>query len=114
VQVSFKVDARLTQGLHMGERWVSLPALQGAWDGKLFTVEAKVKRGAGGSAAVAWSASAPDMVDVSPDRGERVTITVLRAGESEVTVRQGTASRTFVVKVDDRPQNPLVSISQAR
>jgi hypothetical protein len=100
VDFSFQLDPRLTGGLHMGRRWVSPRTYSRTGDRGGVVVEAKAKlagRGAGG-ARVAWAASEPDMVDVSPREGDEVRLTVIRPGESTVTARAGGASGTLIIR----------------
>ncbi|HET8538724.1 MAG TPA: hypothetical protein VFL83_02510 [Anaeromyxobacter sp.] len=112
VRISFKLDDRLTRGLHMGERWVSPPTFESAWDGTSFSVEARARASdTRAGARATWMASAPDMVNVSPVRDDRVTITVLRAGESALNVTYGGSSRTLIVRAAG-PPGARVSIAQ--
>jgi hypothetical protein len=102
VDVSFRLDPRLTSGLHMGTRWVSPPTYTRTGDGKTVTVEARA-RVVGGTAPRSgakptWHASQPDMVEISAERGDRVTLTVWRPGESTVTVAGGAATRALTVR----------------
>jgi hypothetical protein len=102
VDVSFKLDPRLTKGLHTGDRWVSPRTYRRTGDLKSVTVDARARVVGGGTkqahATTAWSASEPDMVEISPEEGEQVRITVWRPGESRVTVNAGSASGTLTVR----------------
>jgi hypothetical protein len=101
IKISFKLDPRVTSGLHMGDRWVSPPRFAGAQSGNVFSVQARARgldAGGRGVESPEWSPAERDMVAVSPDRGDQVEITVLRAGESRLTVTQGAASKTLLVK----------------
>jgi hypothetical protein len=100
IQVSFKLDPRLSGPTYGGERWVSPPTYRGA--AAQDTVEA---RAAAVDAAgrplqieVQWTASDPEKVAITPTRGARVQITAKRAGESVVTVSAGGSSRKLTVK----------------
>jgi hypothetical protein len=102
VEFSFKLDPRLTSGVHMGTRWVSPRTYTRTGHSKTVTVEARA-RVVGGApprspAKVAWAASEPDMVEVSPERGQEVKLTIWRPGESRVTVDAGAASGTLTVR----------------
>jgi hypothetical protein len=105
VEFSFKLDPRLTSGLHMGNRWVSPRTYTRTGDAKNVTVEARARvvdaRSKASPAKVAWAASEPDMVEVSPEHGDEVELTVWRAGESKVTVRGGGASGTLTVRASE-------------
>jgi hypothetical protein len=115
LKISFKLDPRLTQGLHMGERWVSPANYVGSQSGSLFTVQA---RAAGIDAegrqfrSPTWLPAEPDMVAVSPDEGRQVEITVLRPGQSKLTVSEGGALRTLTVKAARQANVWRVDISQ--
>jgi hypothetical protein len=114
IQVAFKLDPRLSGPTYGGERWVSPPTYTGA--SAQDTVEARAlavdasRRPT--KVTPEWTPSDPDMVTVSPPRGEQVKITVKRAGESSVTVKSGGASRKLVVKAVQTNGNWQVSISQ--
>jgi hypothetical protein len=100
IQVVFKLDPRLLGPTYGGERWVSPPTYTGA--AAQDTVEARASavdaRGTPTKTSIDWSASDPEMVTVSPPRGEQVKIAVKRAGESTVTLKAGGASRKLTVK----------------
>lgn len=116
LELSFRLDPRLTRSLHMGDRWVAPPTYSIVGDAKSAIVEARARLTGGASPAPpapAWTASQPDMVEVSPERGDRVKITVWRAGESRLTVESGGLSRTVVVHATAATGGALrVSISQ--
>jgi hypothetical protein len=91
VRVSFKLDPRLTDGVYMGERWVSPATFHAATQtGSAFSNEARVEHAAGGSPASAtWTASDPAAVGIAPASGRQVQITVFRPGRSTLTVTVG-------------------------
>jgi hypothetical protein len=114
MKVSFKMDSRLTRGLHMGARWVSPPTYVGTHDGSLFTVQARA-RGAGAAGAIrdpTWLPAEPDMVAVTPDRGSEVEIAVLREGRSTLTVAEDGVSKTLMVNAVHRDGVWRVEIAQ--
>jgi hypothetical protein len=91
--------------VHLGDRWVSPRTYTRTGDSRRVTVEARA-RVVGGApqrsrADVAWAASEPDMVEVSPERGDEVELTVWRPGESRVTVSAGGASGTLTVRATE-------------
>jgi len=117
IDFSFKLDPRLTSSLHMGERWVSPPTYSRVGEGaRNVGVEARahVFDGSGKAlkASPTWRPSEPDMVQVSPDEGNQVEITVWRAGESKLTVNSGGASRTLTVKAAQHGGGYRVEIVQ--
>jgi len=103
IRVSFKLDPRLTQGMYMGEQWVSPPAYGPlVSSGNTYTVEAKAFRLDAQGQAVPispeWIPADPDMVTVSPGQGHAVTITVQRAGESRLKVAFQGVSKELTIK----------------
>jgi hypothetical protein len=115
MKVSFRLDPRLTKGLHMGERWVSPPTYMSSKDGNVFTVDARAH---GVDVAghpikhATWLPAEPDMVAVSPHEGNQVEITVLRAGRSELTVSGGGAEKQLTVEATQEEGIWRVAISQ--
>ncbi len=103
IQVSFKLDPRLTRGLYMGDRWVSPPTYQHATQvGESATLEAKAlvidSRGRPLAAPPTWTPADPEMVAVSPSRGNQVTITVRRAGQTHLKLANGGATKDLTIK----------------
>lgn len=98
--LSFKLDPRVLGPTYGGEHWVSPPIYTGAraQDSVETRARAVDARGVPVKAEAQWTVSDPEVVTVSPPRGERVTVTAKRAGASTVTVKAGAASRTFTVK----------------
>jgi hypothetical protein len=100
MKVSFKMESRVTSGLHMGARWVSPPTYVAMQEGNLFTVQARA-HGVDAGRAIrdpTWLPSEPDMVAVTPDHGSEVEIVVLREGRSTLTVTEGGARKRLTVK----------------
>ena len=114
ITFSFKLDPRVLGPTYGGERWVSPKTFTGATAQD--TVEARAvvvdARGRRIDASPAWTPSDPEMMTVSPDRGEQVRITVKRRGEGSVTVASGGASRTLIVKAVDTDGSLRVDVSQ--
>lgn len=114
IRLSFKLEPRLAGGTYGGERWVSPPTYTGvsAQD----TVEAMARAvdasGRSTQVGVEWKPSDPEMVMVSPARGERVRITVRRPGESAIALTSGAASKRLVVRATRVNGAWRVSISQ--
>jgi hypothetical protein len=91
IEVSFKLDPRLTRSMYMGDRWVSPPTFTSTLQtGTEITVEARAKGvGAQGRAIQIrpeWIPEDPEMVTVIPGQGDQVAITVKRAGQSKLKV----------------------------
>ncbi|MGN6514072.1 MAG: hypothetical protein ACTHKZ_10960 [Lysobacteraceae bacterium] len=115
LSVAFRLDPALTRGIYLGQRWVSPPEFHFAQQGARFVVEAKAqdvdadgtRLDVGGD----WSTSDPEMVAISRHPGG-VTLEMREAGESELTVRAGGASRTLRVSAERLPDAMRVRISQ--
>ena len=114
INLVFKLDPRLAGGTYGGERWVSPPIYTGASgqdvvEAKATAVDAK---GRPANPSIDWKPSEPEMVTVSPPRGQQVKIAVKRAGESNVTVTSGGVSRKLVVKAEDKNGVRQLTITQ--
>jgi hypothetical protein len=121
INVSFKLDPRLTQGSYMGERWVSPPIYTTVQEGKTAAVEARVLvEGKALGAAKRkrtkskprWIPADPEMVTVSPVVGNQVKITVLRDGESKLKVAVPGVFRELTIKATYQDSAIRVDISQ--
>jgi hypothetical protein len=112
--VSFKLDPRLTQGLYMGDRWVSPPTYVGATAQD--TVEARVQgldaQGKARSVKPEWIPADPGMVAVTPALGDQVKITVRRAGESKLNVVSAGVSKELSIKAVYQDNAIRVEIAQ--
>src|SRR5919204_1346808 len=88
IQISFKLDSRLTDSTYGGERWVSPKTYTGASGQSTVDVRATGIDASGGTVSIApeWSVSDASVITVSPARGERVKIAVTRAGGSTVKI----------------------------
>ncbi|MCI0409494.1 MAG: FKBP-type peptidyl-prolyl cis-trans isomerase [Acidobacteria bacterium] len=99
ITVSFKLDPRLTQGLYMGERWVSPPTYTTTLD----TVDARAEgvdaKGKRVNIRPQWIPVDPEMVTVTPSEGSEAKITVHRAGESSLQVTYQGVSKELAIKV---------------
>lgn len=114
IQVAFKLDPQLTQGLYMGEHWVSPPT----YTTTLETVQARAQgmdgKGRPANADFKWTPSDPEMVTVSPSQGDAVRITVKRAGESTLKVASQGVSRELLIKAKHEGNSMHVEISGAQ
>lgn len=101
IEVSFKLDPRLTDPQYMGERWVSPPVFSIALDGEGF-IEARARcldaAGAESDAIPAWTPVHADMVVVTPPQGTQIRIMIHRAGESSLQIACGALSRDLAVR----------------
>jgi hypothetical protein len=114
IQVVFKLDPRLSGPTYGGAHWVSPPTFHGAAaqdvvEARASAVDARGRRVKGSPR---WKPSDPEMVTVTPLRGDRVAIAVRRGGESQVVVALGGAARTLNVKAARVDGAWQVSISQ--
>jgi hypothetical protein len=102
IQVRFKLDTRITQGMYMGDRWVSPPTFTCVGGAEGCVVMARVTGLDDRSREIpinpAWSPGLASMVQVSPANGDQVEITVSEEGQSELTVTSGTVVKKLTVK----------------
>ncbi len=117
INISFKLDPRLTQAQYMGDRWVSPSTFTSTLQpGNELTVEARAQGLDGSGRAMTitpeWIPSDPVMVTVSPDRGREVKITVERAGESSLKVISQDFTKELWIKAMDRGNAMQVEIYQ--
>lgn len=116
IDVSFKIDPRLTQSLYMGDRWVSPPKFNSAQAGSSVKVEARAHgRDATGrtvSIKPRWTAADPEMVTVTSGEGATVTIAVRRAGRSTVQLNSHDISRQLTIKAIHHGSSLQVEIAQ--
>jgi FKBP-type peptidyl-prolyl cis-trans isomerase len=115
ITLSFKLDPRLTKGLYMGDRWVSLPYSQ-VGERNQVTIEARAEgvddKGKPTSISPKWIAADPEMVTVTPNQGNAVRITALRPGESGLQVTSGGSSRELTIKAAYKGDALVVEISE--
>lgn len=94
--VALRLDPSLTQGMFMGDRWVSPPEFYFAQPGSVFVVQAKAQhrdgRGERHDFTGNWNATNPRMVEIQrnaqPD-ARTVTLAIRQPGDSDVTVSAG-------------------------
>jgi hypothetical protein len=102
IEVSFKLDPRLTRGMYMGERWVSPPTFTSIQEGKEATIEARVRgtNSSGKSINISpeWIPEDPGMVAVTSSQGDKVKITVRREGQTRLKVVASEVATEFLIK----------------
>jgi hypothetical protein len=91
IQVAFKLDPSLTGGSYLGARYVSRPVFTTTRQaGSTLTVEARAQRSGaiGGSLGISadWTPANPALVEVSPRRGQDVTLTIRCGAQSGLQV----------------------------
>jgi hypothetical protein len=116
IEVSFKLDPRLTRGMYMGDRWVSPPTFTQVGEGKEVTVEA-IAQGLDGTGkpvkiSPEWTPEDPEMVTVTPGQGNEVKITVRREGQCKLKVVSAGISRELLIKAINRGEAIQVEISR--
>lgn len=116
IEVSFKLDPRLTRSLYMGDRWVSPATFTPSRQGKTVTVEASARGVDAGGRPVRiepeWTPADPGMVQITKGRGNGADITVKRAGESTLEVAFRGITKRLAVKASERDGALAVEISQ--
>jgi hypothetical protein len=116
IKVSYKLDARLTQGLYMGDSWVSPATYTLAGEGRTCIVEAGVygldPGGKPGKLSPTWIPSDPGMVSVSRHQGNAVKITVKRTGQCSLTVTYGGTTKKLAIKAVRQNGALQVNITQ--
>lgn len=102
IAVAFRLDPELTQGMFLGERWVSPPSYLFAQQGMQYVTQARVQyvddRGERRSLSGDWTTTNPDMVALTPHDTGDVTIVVRRPGESDLMVVTGSGSKRLHVR----------------
>lgn len=118
IKVYLKLDPSLTRGVNMGDRWVSLPTFTTTrHPGKQLTVDARAvgldDRGRQMDKRLApeWLAADPDVLMVSPARGNTVQITALRPGESSLRLAYDSVSIILTTKATYDQPNDLTQLS---
>ena len=116
IEVSFKVDPRLTRGLYMGDRWISPATYTPINQGKTSTIEASAKgldaRGKRVKISPEWIAADPKMVEVKAGRDNEVMITVKRAGESKLRIVSAGITKELAIKAAKQGNAIAVEIAQ--
>ena len=115
MSIFFKLDPRLTAA-YGGDRWVSPPTYTRVGDANGAIIEARAQARSANPKVKAdipqWVPSDPTMVQVTPERGGAVTITVKRAGTSNIRVTSGEIAKQLAVKAVSQNNTLQVEISQ--
>ena len=106
IEVSFKLDPRLSGGTYGGEHWVSPANFSSAVQaGTEANVEVRVRAldslGAPMTIGPTWSAADPTMLivsPISPGATDHVLITVKRIGETKLVIAASGATKVLCVK----------------
>lgn len=105
IEVSFKLDPRLSGGTYGGEHWVSPPTFTSAAQaGTETSVEARVRaldsRGAPVKVGSTWTTADPSMLSVapmSPGETDHVQIIVKRVGQTRLVIAAAGATKELRV-----------------
>jgi hypothetical protein len=117
IKLDFKLDTRLTKSLYMGDRWVSPPTFTqvGIEHANQVIVEAVAyvldAKGRPLNTTPRWVAAQPDAVAITRTQGNRVKLTVKRAGETTVEVVSQGLSRKLSIKAVARGDTLQVDIT---
>jgi FKBP-type peptidyl-prolyl cis-trans isomerase FklB len=114
IQLSFKLDPRLSGGTYGGERWVSPSTFVGASAQDTIEIKAVGKNAQGKPVPIkpTWTASDAGMVAVSPAQGDAVKITVKKAGQSSLQVSSAGITRALSIKAEYKNSAIQVAIAQ--
>lgn len=116
IELAFKLDPRLTDGLYLGERWVSPPVFSATLvAGGYVEARARCLAPSGGTSgeAAGWSVRGPDAFSVERARGEEVRLRVWGPGAGVVVVACGARTRELRVDaVNDARGGLRIDISQ--
>jgi hypothetical protein len=116
INVSFKLDPRLTKGLHMGERWVSPGTYMRSQDSNGLIVEARTQaldgQGRPVNAPAVWTSDDPGIAAASSRGGNEVEIQVYRSGTTNLTVTSGVTAKKMKVEAIEEAGHLRVAISQ--
>ncbi len=116
VEVSYKIDPRLTRGLYMGDRWVAPRTYSRTEIGASLSIDVRAfgVDALGGSTPISlkWVPEDPEMIAVSPGDGHQVALSVRRAGVSGVELFQAGRSRRLAVRASSNGSSLHVEIDQ--
>ena len=117
IKISFKMNPSITQGTYVGDRWIS-PPYYNVEEGKEITVEAVAKgltaQGKLININAVWQSSNPAMITISPNKGVKVELTILKEGKSELKVTFEGISKKLPVKAWYKDNAIHVEISQPK
>lgn len=116
IDITFKLDPRLTRGMYMGDRWVSPPIYSTVQQGESAIIEARAHvvgaRDPARKDVPEWLVDSPERVTVTPAKGDEVQIEVKRAGESWITVSTPEVSRKLQIRATYQGESLQVDILQ--
>jgi len=117
IVISFKLDPQLTRSLYMGDRWVSRTKYSTTVQtgGQVIFEARAVGKTKGGRPTVinpAWQIVDCNIVEVSPARGNAVTIVATKTGRCELVVSAGEISHVMTIDVVSKNEGMQVTVTQ--
>jgi FKBP-type peptidyl-prolyl cis-trans isomerase FklB len=114
LRFSYRLDPRLTRGLYMGERWISVPTFSGiAGQTAVKTrVEGLDTQGRPIVVQPRWTVSDESMVTVTPSEGSEVEINVKRAGLSTLQVTFDAVTTELVIHAEQEGESLKLEIAK--
>jgi len=116
IQVQLKVQSVTKENFYMGDVWVAPAKFSDVQIGSQYVGHARASgldaEGTTVDLSPEWRPSDPAMVEVAPNPGQTVKLTVLKAGESDLIVTAGPLSKKLVIKAAQRDEAMYVEISQ--
>jgi len=118
IRVYYRLDPWLVYGTSGEGTWASPPLFGPVTQrGPTFTLPARVYGlGANGVPTglihAVWNSADPEIATVTPNEGNQVTITVLRAGETSLQVTAQDGSKTLAIKAKYEDEALMVEIAQ--
>ncbi|MFV8781961.1 FKBP-type peptidyl-prolyl cis-trans isomerase N-terminal domain-containing protein [Microbulbifer sp. SA54] len=117
IEVLFKLDERLTRGVYMGDRWVSPEKFTGTRQaGAEYTLDLRAQGLGDNKRKILikpeWTASDPEMVQVTPAENGQVRISIAHEGESHLTVAANGVSKRLHIKATGDGETMLVEVTQ--
>jgi len=115
IQVKLKVQSITKENFYMGDVWVAPPKFSDAQAGKTYIGYARAfgldELGSTIDLSPVWEPGDPAMLEVSPKQGHEVKLTVLKAGQSYLTVTAGGISKKMAIKASSEGAVMNVEIS---
>lgn len=116
IQLELKVTSITKENFFMGEVWVAPAKFTDVQMGKQYVGYVRASgldpEGTKVDLSPAWHPSDPAMVQIAPNPGHKVKLTVLKAGESSVMATAGPFSKELAIKAAYRDGAMYVEISQ--
>jgi hypothetical protein len=116
IQVKLKVQSITKDSFYMGDVWVAPAQFTDAQAGKQYVGDARAfgqdDKGNQVEISPKWQPSDPTMVEVTPNLGHKVKLTVRKSGQSYLTVTADGISKNLTIKATYEDKALHVEISQ--